>query len=48
MTWQICYTKDVLAYCKTYTDKTATVITPKAKKLELVIRARPNTPSAVV
>ena len=47
MTCPLCHT-GVLAFCKTYTDEFATVITPKAKKLELVIQAKPTTPSAVV
>ena len=32
----------------TYANDSTTVITPKAKKLELVIQAHPTTPSAVV
>lgn len=31
-----------------YTDESVAVITPKAKKLELVIQTQPSTPSAVV
>ena len=38
----------VLILHKTHTDGSIAVITPKAKKLELVINARPTTPSAVV